>query len=193
MAALSYDQLYAVINGAFGDLGPDVVALMTAIAMAESGGNAAAHNNRGEDSRGIGQINIGPGANTDLAGFDLFDPAQNAKAMRIVYDRQGPGAWSVYSNGMYQQYMNGAPTSYGESPEMMPVPLVQQAAEPSRVMAPQPEKPKQEAQPLIEPWRIGPPDWSMIAPLVRQGGANAPFADLIPPGTVPLIPRLGGM
>lgn len=191
MAGLPYDQLYSVMQGAFGDLGPDVVALMTAIAMAESGGNPAAHNNRGEDSRGLAQINIGPGANTDLAGFDLFDPAQNAKAARIVYDRQGPGAWSVYSNGMYQQYLNGAPTSYGEAPEMMPVPLVKQA-EYSSVMAPR-EETKPAAQPLIDPARIGPPDWSMIAPLVRQGGANAPFSQFIPPGSVPLIPRIGGI
>ena len=182
MAGLPYDQLYSVMQGAFGDLGPDVVALMTAIAMAESGGNPAAHNNRGEDSRGLGQINIGPGANTDLAGYNLFDPAENAKAMRIVYDRQGPGAWSVYSNGMYQQFLDGAPAA---------VPLVKQA-EYSSVMAPR-EETKPAAQPLIDPARIGPPDWSMIAPLVRQGGAKSPFAQFIPPGSVPLIPRIGGI
>ena len=181
MAVLPYDQLYAVMDGAFGDLGPDVVALMTAIAMAESGGNTAAHNNKGEDSRGLGQVNIGPGANTDLAGFDLFDPSQNAKAMRIVYDRQGPGAWSVYSNGMYQQYL-GQPSG---------VPLVQQAAEPARVMAPKQET-KSEPVPLIDPARIGPPDWAMVSPLIRQGGARSPLAPFMQPG-VPLVPRLGGM
>lgn len=173
MAVLPYDQLYSVMQGAFGDLGPDVVALMTAIAMAESGGNTAAHNNRGEDSRGLGQINIGPGANVDLAGYDLFDPAQNAKAMRVVYDRQGPGAWSVYSNGMYQQYMNGSPAPAA-------VPLVQQAAEASRVMAPQPEKPKQEAQPLIQPRPMTEDDWRMLAPLIKLGGPQSPFRQFVP-------------
>ena len=59
----------------------------------ESQWNPLAHNTDGEDSRGIGQINIGPGANTDLAGWDLFDPEVNMRAIRLVWDRQGWYAW----------------------------------------------------------------------------------------------------
>ena len=193
MAVLSPAQVFTIMQGAFGDLGPDVVRQMAAVAFGESGYqdpetgqwyvNTTAHNNKGEDSRGIGQVNIGPGANTDLAGFDLFDPEQNAKAMRIVYDRQGPGAWSVYSNGAYQNFLD----MFGGAA----VPLVQQAAAPSNVMAPRAET-KSEPVPLIDPARIGPPDWSMVSPLIRQGGARSPLAPFMQQG-VPLVPRLGGM
>lgn len=187
MAVLPYDQLYAVMDGAFGDLGPDVVSLMTAIAMAESGGNTAAHNNKGEDSRGLGQVNIGPGANTDLANLDLFDPAQNAKAMRIVYDRQGPGAWSVYSNGMYQPYMQG-----------QAVPLAKQVAEPANVMAPRAETKQADPVPLIKQRPMSDADWQMLAPMIRLGGDSSAMASMVPQGSatvpalrpVPLIRRL---
>ena len=64
-----------------------------AIAECESGFNPNAHNTIGEDSRGLFQINVGPGANTDLAGFRLFDPFQNARAARIVWNRQGWRGW----------------------------------------------------------------------------------------------------
>jgi hypothetical protein len=105
MAALTPQEIYALANKYFGDLGPEVVAAQAATVMGESGGNPSTHNNQGEDSRGLNQINIGPGANTDLAGYDLFDPDQNFQAARIVYDRQGPNAWSVFSSGKYKQYL----------------------------------------------------------------------------------------
>jgi len=114
-------EIYALTERYFGDLGPEVVAEQAAIAMAESGGNAGAINNtaypdrpgyrppgpgaRPEYSGGIWQINTGPGGNTDLAGYDLSDPEQNAKAARIVRDRQGPRAWSVYTRGTYRQHL----------------------------------------------------------------------------------------
>lgn len=79
--------------------------IMAAIALGESGGNTAAHNTKGEDSRGLWQINIGPGANTDLAGMDLFDPMVNARAAKIVLNRQGLNAWTVYSTGIYRQFL----------------------------------------------------------------------------------------
>lgn len=168
------------IQSAFGDLGPDVVRLMTAIAMAESGGNPAAHNPSGEDSRGILQINVGPGANTDLAGFNLFDPYQNAQAARIVYDRQGPGAWSVYTNGAYQQFLDGASSGGGSAPLLQPIEGYQLSERPnrdpldrSRVNAPLVEQ--SPAAPQIDPMRIGPPDFQMLAPLLRQLGAFNPF------------------
>ena len=38
----------------------------------------------------------------------LFDPTTNAKAARLVYLSQGFGAWSVYRNGAYRQYLPAA-------------------------------------------------------------------------------------
>src|SRR2546423_15718341 len=56
---------------------------MTAIALAESGGDSRSHATVGEDSRGLWQINAQ--AHPDLAGrFDLYDPAQNARAAFIT-------------------------------------------------------------------------------------------------------------
>ena len=74
---------------------------MYQIAMAESGGKTDAYGTiaPGERSHGIWQINVGEGGNTDLVGMDLTDPEQNARAARIVYDRQGPTAWSTYGGG----------------------------------------------------------------------------------------------
>ncbi len=64
------------------------------IANCESGFNPRAHNTAGEDSRGWFQINVVPAANPDLLALgDLFDPAVNVRAARIVWGRQGWRAW----------------------------------------------------------------------------------------------------
>ena len=57
---------------------PDEAATMTAIALAESGGETGAHNAVGEDSQGLWQINVA--AHPSLQGVDLSDPLANAKA-----------------------------------------------------------------------------------------------------------------
>jgi hypothetical protein len=92
-------QARALAQKHFGDLGPEVVDMMYDIAMAESGGDNGAYGTiaPGERSHGIWQINVGEGANTDLAGWNLNDPETNARAARLVYDRQGPTAWSTYT------------------------------------------------------------------------------------------------
>jgi cell wall-associated NlpC family hydrolase len=66
---------------------PDQATTWTAIALAESGGETGAHNPRGEDSRGLWQINVAPGVRENVWG-DLSDPVVNARA---AYDisRQG--------------------------------------------------------------------------------------------------------
>jgi hypothetical protein len=89
--------------------------IMAAIAMAESGGRAKAHNDNrstGDDSYGLWQINmidrLGPERRRQLGisgNAALFDPTTNAKAARKVYLSQGFGAWSVYKNGAYRQYL----------------------------------------------------------------------------------------
>ncbi len=58
---------------------PDQAVTWTAIAMAESGGNADAHNPRGEDSWGLWQINVDPDVRDNPWG-DLTDPVNNARA-----------------------------------------------------------------------------------------------------------------
>ena len=45
----------------------------------ESGGNPLAHNNRGEDSRGLFQINVAPNYQSHFTQYDLFDPLENVR------------------------------------------------------------------------------------------------------------------
>nr|WP_131767069.1 peptidoglycan-binding protein [Candidatus Protofrankia californiensis] len=75
-----------------------------AVALAESGGNAKARNPRGEDSRGLWQINVRAHASW-LAGRNLFDPATNAWAAKKVCESQGVRAWGAYTNGSYRRYL----------------------------------------------------------------------------------------
>jgi cell wall-associated NlpC family hydrolase len=78
---------------------PDQSVTMTAIALAESGGNSNAHNNSGENSRGLWQINLD--AHGDWAGrMNLFDPAQNAKAaFRVSGGGKDVSPWTVTHGG----------------------------------------------------------------------------------------------
>lgn len=71
------------------------------IAYGESGFDPSAHNTNGEDSRGLWQINVGPGANSDLMVLgDLFDPAVNVQAAYVVWNRQGWRAWQNVANSL---------------------------------------------------------------------------------------------
>jgi cell wall-associated NlpC family hydrolase len=73
---------------------PDQSVTMTAIALAESGGNPEAHNPVGEDSVGLWQVNLQ--AHPQYAGLDVTDPLTNA---RMAYEVSGGGAdigpWTV--------------------------------------------------------------------------------------------------
>ncbi|MDQ0373756.1 NlpC/P60 family protein [Cellulomonas humilata] len=84
---------------------PDEAATMTAIALAESGGETGAHNAVGEDSRGLWQINVS--AHPSLQGVDLSDPLANAKA---AFDVSGGGAdispWTVTHGGAGARYLS---------------------------------------------------------------------------------------
>ena len=96
------------------------VPLMTAIALAESGGKSGAHNTTYPDnSYGLWQINM-----LDEPGYmlgeerrkqfglksndELFNPVTNAKAAYSILKQQGFGAWSVYSNRSYEQFLPAA-------------------------------------------------------------------------------------
>ena len=93
---------------------------MTAIALAESGGNSRAHNPHGEDSRGLWQINAR--AHPGLAErFNLYDPLQNARAAFSV-SRSGAdiSPWTVTHGGSGARYLRyrdeaqQAAVSYGD-------------------------------------------------------------------------------
>lgn len=97
------------------------IALATAIAMAESGGNTRAHNTRPPDnSYGLWQINMygslaaGRRVMFAITSNDaLFDPATNARAALMIRRGQGWTAWSVYTNGAYKKHMTAAGAAAG--------------------------------------------------------------------------------
>jgi hypothetical protein len=86
---------------------------MAAIAMAESSGNPRAHNSTPPDnSYGLWQINmignLGPARRKQLgisSNEQLFDPATNAKAAKMIKDSQGWNAWTVHKTGAYKKFM----------------------------------------------------------------------------------------
>ena len=97
MAVLSALEIYRYARMA--GFSPDQAVTMTAIALAESGGETGAHNPRGEDSRGLWQINVA--AHRDLAGADLNDPLTNARAaFRVSRSGQDVSPWTTtHRNG----------------------------------------------------------------------------------------------
>jgi cell wall-associated NlpC family hydrolase len=84
MAPYTAAQIYAYARAA--GFGPDQAVTMTAVALAESGGNVMAHATRGEDSRGLWQINMN--AHRQWANLNAYDPAVNA---RLAYEVSGHG------------------------------------------------------------------------------------------------------
>lgn len=109
----------------------DLIPTMIGIGTAESSLNPKAFNpnvNTGDQSYGLFQINMlgamGP-ERRELFGIktneELFDPLQNAKAAKAIYDQQGLGAWSVYKSGAYKPYVPNtisADLNYAADPEM---------------------------------------------------------------------------
>lgn len=82
---------------------PAKLAMAVAIAEAESGGNPNDHNTKGlDDSYGLWQINLHPGAHTTgelgiSSPSALFDPVTNAKAMvKISKSGSSWGPWTTY-------------------------------------------------------------------------------------------------
>ena len=66
-----------------------------AVMNGESGGDAAAHNTNGEDSRGLFQINVSPAANPDLAKYNLFDPETNIRIAAQMQKERGWQPWTA--------------------------------------------------------------------------------------------------
>lgn len=95
----------------------EVQAIMVAIAMAESGGNRMAHNQKPPDnSYGLWQINmigqLGPRRRAKYglkSNDDLFAGSTNARVAYGIYTTEGGlQAWSTYKTGAYKQYLSAA-------------------------------------------------------------------------------------
>jgi len=111
-ARVTLAQAYALARAA--GFSPVEAVIMAAIGKAESGLRIAAHNDRGEDSRGIWQVNLRahPWADPTLM---LTDPLYQAKAAYRVYVDAGRRftPWSVYKNGSYRQFIADASAAAG--------------------------------------------------------------------------------
>jgi len=101
------------------------LARAVAIALAESGGNAAAHNTNaatGDDSYGLWQINMtgamGPARRKafDIASNDaLLDPQTNARAMFQVSNSGANWApWSAFKSNAYMKHINAGKSAAKE-------------------------------------------------------------------------------
>jgi cell wall-associated NlpC family hydrolase len=118
---LGAEQIYAFARDA--GFSPDQAVTMTAIALAESGGNPAAHNPNGEDSRGLWQINVAALGNPEWAqGLDLYNPRDNAIAAWNVSEHGGDiGPWTVTHSDRGSRYLEyadearQAAAAYGET------------------------------------------------------------------------------
>ncbi|MEY9857846.1 hypothetical protein ABH935_003459 [Catenulispora sp. GAS73] len=121
MPRISAEMIYAVARQA--GFSPDQSATMTAVALAESGGNTGSHNPVNEDSRGLWQINAL--AHPDLlARFpNLYDPVQNAKAAFLVSNGgKDMSPWTTTHGGAAARYLRyrtdaeQAAIAYGDGP-----------------------------------------------------------------------------
>jgi cell wall-associated NlpC family hydrolase len=119
VARYTAEQIYAFAREA--GFSPDQAATMTAVALAESRGNSGAHNPKGEDSRGLWQINVR--SHGALGQTDLYDPVQNAKATYAV--SQGGtdiSPWTTTHGGLSARYLRyrgdaeAAAAAYGDGP-----------------------------------------------------------------------------
>jgi hypothetical protein len=114
MAAISGVKVAQAAHGAgFRD---QTLVTMVAIARAESGWDPRAHNpNPPDNSFGLWQINmigaLGP-ERRKLLGIDsneeLFDPATNARAAKLIHKQQGFEAWSVFLHDTFKAHLDEA-------------------------------------------------------------------------------------
>jgi murein DD-endopeptidase MepM/ murein hydrolase activator NlpD len=82
---------------------PNQITILTAIAMAESGGNPAVPNAQGSGALGLFQFTPTTAALVGLAD-PTNAPASAAAALRLV-SQQGYGAWEAFTKGTYLRYM----------------------------------------------------------------------------------------
>ena len=99
---------------------PEQARIMAAISLAESSGRAAIDTvksgldpkKKNEFSLGLWQINMDKIYEAQrLKDFgikdkqELYNPAVNARAAKILFDQQGYGAWTKYLNGEYKKFL----------------------------------------------------------------------------------------
>jgi cell wall-associated NlpC family hydrolase len=102
MAIYTAAQIYAFARRA--GFTPDQAVTMTAIALAESGGDSTANATRAEDSRGLWQINMQ--AHPQWAGMNAYDPAVNARlAYQVSHGGQDISPWTVTHGGDAARYL----------------------------------------------------------------------------------------
>jgi cell wall-associated NlpC family hydrolase len=118
MPRYSAEQIYGFARRA--GFSPDESATMTAIALAESGGNSKAHNPHGEDSRGLWQIN-GRAHPNFLTKYNLYDPLDNARAaFEISHKGHDVSPWTTTHGGLSSRYVRykedaqAAAVAYGD-------------------------------------------------------------------------------
>lgn len=117
MANLSRSQL-AGLATSVGFTGNDVD-IAVAVALAESGGNPGDYNgdrSTKDDSYGLWQINmyedLGPDRRKKFgisSNTELYRPAVNAKAAKIIHAESGWEAWKTYKNGKYKEFLTNDP------------------------------------------------------------------------------------
>jgi cell wall-associated NlpC family hydrolase len=120
VAQLGAEQIYAYARAA--GFSPDQAVTMTAIALAESGGETGAHNPNNEDSRGLWQINLEAHAGSEWTrGLDMYNPRDNAIAAWHVSQMGADiGPWTVTHGDRGSRYVQfaeearAASASYGE-------------------------------------------------------------------------------
>src|SRR5437588_6657990 len=114
---LSYAQIEGLWVQAGGD--PKLASLMAAIAMAESGGHPFEINDdagTGDYSVGLWQVNYFDGlAQSRTAAFGSpeslrRDPLAQSRAAISILKSQGLSAWTTYTRGTYQQFLQGGVT-----------------------------------------------------------------------------------
>ena len=102
-----------------GGFTPEQAKIMAAIALAESSGKTRALNDNtetGDLSYGLWQINmidyptykLGEERRKQMKLKDndeLYDPAVNVRAAKMIFDQQGYDAWSVYKSGAYKKFL----------------------------------------------------------------------------------------
>ena len=128
---------------------------MVAIGMGESGLRPDAHNPRyPDDSYGLFQINM-----LDEPGYELGkerrtryglqsneqlkDPLTNARAALDIRNRQGLGAWSVYSQGIYKQHLPKVKEVLGSGGD------VQSTTKPQPMLTPPPPVEEKDKKPSL--------------------------------------------
>ncbi len=71
-----------------------------AVALAESSGDPNAHNTaRGNDARGLWQVNVKEGAHPGYKGRDLYNPNVNAQTAHEIWERDGWAPWKSSRGG----------------------------------------------------------------------------------------------